>query len=305
MDRLGYLNPAYPSSTVRDYVTLLKPGVMSLVVFTGFTGMMLAPGHLHPLLQLVTLLCIALGSGAGGVINMWFDRDIDVFMARTAARPLPAGRIHPDDALAFGLFLSMSSVGLLGIAVNWLAASYLAGAIAFYVFIYTVWLKRRTPQNIVIGGAAGAFPPIIGWAAVTGDTSLMPWILFLIIFLWTPPHFWALALYRNQDYKRAGIPMLPVVAGPAVTKIHMLCYTWALAALCMVPVAIGESGAFYAIASVVLNAKFIHHAVRVKRSQDDTVARAMFGYSIFYLFALYLAFLGDKLIDKLSFFSSF
>lgn len=285
-------------STVRDYITLLKPGVMMLVVFTGFAGMYVAPGTLHPLLQILTVLCIAIGSGAGGAINMWFDRDIDAHMLRTAERPIPAGRVAADDALVYGLFLSVASVGLLGLAVNWLAATYLAGAIAFYVFIYTVWLKRRTPQNIVIGGAAGSFPPVIGWVAVTGEASLDAWVLFAIIFLWTPPHFWALALYRNSDYTRVGVPMLPVVAGKPATKRQMLAYTLILLPVTLIPCYTGIAGWVYGVSAAALGLWFIRHAWKVLHCEEDATARAMFGYSILYLFAVFLALILDKLIDS-------
>lgn len=290
-------------STVRDYITLLKPGVMMLVVFTGFVGMYVAPGTLHPLLQVMTVLCIAVGSGAGGAINMWFDRDIDAHMLRTAGRPIPAGRVAPDDALVYGLFLSVASVSMLGLAVNWLAATYLAGAIAFYVFIYTVWLKRRTPQNIVIGGAAGAFPPIIGWVAVTGQASVDAWILFSMIFLWTPPHFWALALYRNADYTRVGVPMLPVVAGKPATKKQMFVYTLVLLPVTLLPCLTGLSGWVYALAALALGGEFCRHAWKVLHSDDDATARAMFGYSILYLFAIFLALVVDKVIDRFDLFA--
>lgn len=289
-------------STVRDYITLLKPGVMLLVVFTGFVGMYLAPGQLHPLLQIITVLCIAIGSGAGGAINMWFDRDIDAHMLRTAARPIPAGRVAADDALAYGLVLSVASVSLLGLAVNWLSAAYLAGAIAFYVIIYTVWLKRRTPQNIVIGGAAGAFPPIIGWVAVTGEASIDAWLLFAITFLWTPPHFWALALYRNSDYTRVGVPMMPVVAGKPATKRQMLIYTLLLLPVTLLPCATGLSGWVYAVLAALLGGEFCRHAWKVLHSEDDATARAMFGYSIVYLFAIFLALVIDKVIDRFALF---
>src|SRR5690242_1944787 len=210
---------------VADYVALLKPRVMSLVVFTGFTGLYLAPGHLHPILAFVAVLCIAVGAGASGAINMWYDRDIDAVMRRTAMRPLPAGRMMPGEALGFGCVLAAGSVVVMGLAVNWVAAELLALAIAFYVFVYTIWLKRRTPQNIVIGGAAGALPPLIGWASVTGDVAWGAVALFAIIFFWTPPHFWALSLYRAGEYEKAGVPMLPVVAGAHETKKQMLIYT--------------------------------------------------------------------------------
>ncbi len=207
---------------VADFVELLKPRVMSLVVFSGFAGLMVAPGELHPVLAAVAILCIAVGAGASGAINMWYDRDIDAVMQRTRHRPIPAGRVDPHEAVSFGVVLAIGAVALMALAVNWLAAGLLALTIAFYVFVYTMWLKRRTPQNIVIGGAAGAFPPMIGWAAVTGGVDLAPVALFLLIFMWTPPHFWALALYRSGDYARAGVPMLPVVAGARATKVQML-----------------------------------------------------------------------------------
>src|SRR5688500_9375872 len=252
----------HPSSTVKDYITLMKPGVMSLVVFTGLAGMLLAQQHsaapFSLLQQPLTLMCIALGSGSGGAMNMWYDRDIDAVMARTMARPVPAGRIAPDDALAFGLFMAAVSVMLMGLALNWLAAGILALAIAFYIGVYTMWLKRRTPQNIVIGGAAGAFPPVIGWAAVTGDVSLQAVLLFAIIFMWTPPHFWALALYRNGDYARAGVPMMPVVAGPGSTKNQMIAYTWLLVAVTLLLPLLGMTGWLYAAIASLLGALFIY-----------------------------------------------
>lgn len=292
------------SSSVKDFIILLKPGVMLLVVFTGLTGMLLAPGHLHPLLQAVAILCIAIGSGAGGAINMWFDRDIDAVMLRTVDRPIPAGRITPEDGLVFGLLLAIGSVSLMGIALNWLAAAILAGAIAFYVIIYTVWLKRRTPQNIVIGGAAGAFPPVIGWAAVSGSgTAIEAWIMFLIIFLWTPPHFWALALYRNSDYRRANVPMLPVVAGLGTTKKHILAYTLVLLPVTLLPCVVGMASALYGIGAFLLSAEFLRHAFKVKRTEDDRSAKAMFGYSILYLFAIFFLLIVDRLIGGYTLFT--
>src|SRR5215475_5790575 len=222
--------PAASPASVRDYVDLLKPRVMSLVVFTGLLGMLIAPGHLDPFAAALAVLAIALGSGAAGAINMWYERDLDALMARTRNRPLPAGRVAPDDALGLGVLLSIFSVLLMAVSTNYVAAGLLVAAILFYVFVYTIWLKRRTPQNIVIGGAAGAFPPMIGWAAVTGDVSLPSILLFLIIFLWTPPHFWALALYKQGDYGAAGIPMLPNVAGEQSTKLQILIYSVLLVA---------------------------------------------------------------------------
>lgn len=283
-------------SGVGDFVQLLKPRVMSLVVFTGFVGLVIAPGALHPVLAIIAILCIAVGSGAAGAINMWYDRDIDAVMERTAKRPIPAGRVAPDDALVFGGLLSLFSVGLLGLTTNWVAAGLLAAAILFYVFVYTIWLKRRTPQNIVIGGAAGAFPPLIGWAAVTGDVAAMPLVLFAIIFFWTPPHFWALALFRSGDYSRAGIPMLPVVAGRRTTKAQMLAYTVALLPLTVSPYVFGATGLIYATGAALLGLLFIACAVRVWREPDpagDRCARQMFGFSILYLFLLFALLLAD------------
>lgn len=286
------------TSSVRDYITLLKPGVMSLVVFSGLTGMVLAPGTLHPFLQGITLLCIAAGSGAGGALNMWYDRDIDAVMTRTASRPIPAGRISPDNALAFGLFLGAGSVGILGLAVNWLAAGLLAFAIYFYAVIYTQWLKRATSQNIVIGGAAGAFPPMIGWAAVTQDVSLYCLVLFLIIFLWTPPHFWALALYRAGDYAHAGIPMLPVTAGVNATRRQIFVYTCLLVIISLCPVFLHEAGMGYTVAALLLGYGFLARVRALMRYRDDASAKQVFGYSLFYLFALFSFLLIDKGIDN-------
>ena len=276
---------------IADYFTLLKPRVMSLVVFTGFAGMWVAPGieHAHPFLLGIAMLCLAVNAGAAGAINMWYDRDIDAVMNRTKERPLPKGRVHPDEALSFGIVLSVLSTLIMALATNWAAAGLLAFANLFYVLIYTVWLKRRTPQNIVIGGAAGAFPPMIGWAAVTGDVTLYPIILFAIIFFWTPPHFWALSLFANSDYKRAQIPMMTVSAGARSTKIQMLVYTLILVPLTLLPTMLGLANAVYGIAAAVLGAGFILASVKVLRSDDLKYARIMFGYSVFYLFALFLA----------------
>src|SRR5947209_4238120 len=240
------LDLAQPSlAGVEDYVALLKPRVMSLVVFTALVGLLVAPGHVHPVIGFTALLCIAIGAGASGALNMWYDADIDAVMTRTARRPIPAGRVQPGEALAFGATLAVFSVAVLGVLVSWFAAGLLAFTIFFYVFIYTMWLKRSTPQNIVIGGAAGAFPPVVGWAAVTGDISLAPVLLFLIIFLWTPPHFWALSLLKSDDYARAGVPMLPVVAGHDATRKQILIYTLILAPVGLAPWAAGFAGALY------------------------------------------------------------
>jgi protoheme IX farnesyltransferase len=288
---------------VRDYVDLLKPRVMSLVVFTGLVGVMIAPVHIHPFEAFLAVLAIALGSGAAGAINMWYERDIDALMTRTANRPLPAGRVAPDDALGLGVLLSIFSVLLMALATNFVAAALLTAAILFYVFVYTIWLKRRTPQNIVIGGAAGAFPPMIGWAAATGDVSAVGLSLFLLIFLWTPPHFWALALYRSDDYRRAGVPMLPVVAGPRATKKQMLLYTLVLVPVALAPTLLGAVGWLYGTVALALSLGFIAHAVIVWRAADDRrghgAARRMFKFSLLYLAVLFAALPLDRLLGGL------
>jgi protoheme IX farnesyltransferase len=266
---------------------------MSLVVFTGFVGMALAPGHLHPVLAAVAVMCIAVGAGAAGALNMWYERDIDVLMRRTAARPLPAGRMTPGEALGFGTVLGVGAVLVMWLAVNWVAAALLALTIAFYVFVYTIWLKRRTPQNIVIGGAAGAFPPVIGWAAVTGDIGWGALALFAIVFLWTPPHFWALALYRADDYAAAGVPMLPVVAGARATKRQMLLYTLVLWPVSVAPWLLGVAGPFYGVGALVLSALFTVSALRVCRDNGDRAPRLMFGFSLLYLLLIFSLLLVD------------
>lgn len=276
---------------LRDYFSLLKPRVMSLVVFTGIAGLFAAPGvhDLHPFLAVVGILALAVNAGAAGAINMWYDRDIDAVMNRTKQRPLPAGKIDPSEALAFGIVLSIFSVMVMGLALNWVAAGILAFANFFYVVIYTVWLKRTTPQNIVIGGAAGAFPPMIGWAMVTGDIGLESLTLFLMIFLWTPPHFWALSLFANEDYKRAKIPMMTVTAGAWKTKIQMLVYTVILLPFTMMPWVLGFASLAYACAAAIFSLFFVYTAIRVLMSDDLKYAKAMFGYSVFYLFAVFTA----------------
>ena len=281
---------------VGDFVTLLKPRVMSLVVFTGFAGLVIAPGSLHPVLAAVALLCIAVGAGASGAINMWYDRDIDAGMSRTRERPIPAGRMEAGAALGFGVTLAIGSVAVMGLAANWTAAALLALTICFYVFIYTMWLKRRTPQNIVIGGAAGVFPPMIGWAAVTGDVSLMPLVLFGIIFMWTPPHFWALALYKKDEYAAVGVPMLPVVAGVKETRRQIVLYSVLLVALTLVPWVLGLAGVIYGVSAGALGALFLFAAFPVWREKSDRAAKAMFAYSILYLFLLFLFVIADALI---------
>jgi protoheme IX farnesyltransferase len=282
------------SAEVQDYIALLKPRVMSLVVFTGFAGVVVAPGHLHPLLAVVAVVCIAIGAGAAGAINMWYDRDIDAIMTRTCNRPIPAGRMVPGNALGFGILLSVASVVIMGLSVNLASALLLSMAILYYVFIYTVWLKRRTPQNIVIGGAAGAFPPMIGWAAVSGGVGVESVALFALIFFWTPPHFWALSLYRTGDYALAGIPMLPVVAGRRETKRQMLIYTVLLLPLGTVPYWLGIAGSIYLTTSVVLGSLFVAAALAVWFDDGDRAAKRMFGFSIFHLFALFAALILDR-----------
>ena len=282
----------------RDWVSLLKPRVVTLVVLTGIVGMMVAPGHLHPVLAVTAVLCIAVAAGAAGAINMWYDRDIDAVMRRTSTRALPSGKIVPQEALTFGIVLAAASVIVMSLATNLVAGAWLAVSVGFYVLIYTMWLKRRTAQNIVIGGAAGAFPPIIGWAAVTGDVTVMPWLLFGIVFLWTPPHFWALALYACKDYGRAGVPMLPVVAGARHTRLQILLYTLVLAPFSLLPWALGFAGPLYGLTAAALGLGFILSAVLVWRdAQDaegvsltkDAPARACFRFSLAYLAILFAA----------------
>lgn len=287
---LGAGVPAFESS-LSDFVQLMKPRVMSLVIFTALVGMVTAPGQIHPVLATIALLAIAVGAGASGALNMWYEADIDAKMQRTAARPIPRGRITEDEALTFGIVLAAGSVLTLGVLVNWVAGALLALTIAFYIVIYTMWLKRRTPQNIVIGGAAGAFPPMVGWAAVTGGVAIESIVLFLIIFMWTPPHFWALALYRNRDYQRAGVPMLPVVAGGSETRKQILLYSVLMVVTAAAPIYIGFGGFTYAVASTVLGAVFLWLAWKVWRIRDgrdgDRAAKQLFLFSIFYLFALF------------------
>ena len=302
---LSVHDPRYAESEVRDWIALLKPRVMSLVVFTGLIGVLVAPGHLHPILGFTAVLCIAVAAGACGAINMWYDRDIDAIMRRTADRPIPSGRIEPGAALAFGVTLAVGSVIVMGLAVNHAAAGILALSIGFYVFVYTIWLKRRTPQNIVIGGASGAFPPLIGWVAVTGSVDLMPLILFAIVFVWTPPHFWSLALWANEDYRRAGVPMLPVVAGARETRRHILIYSLLLVPLTLAPWGLGLAGALYGVTAALLGAGFLVCAWRVVTDRqdeagvsltDDAPARVAFKYSILYLFVLFGALAADWLL---------
>ena len=279
---------------VGDYVALLKPRVMSLVVFTALVGMLLAPGGLHPVIAVAAMLCIAVGAGASGAINMWFDADIDAGMARTEGRPIPAGRMARGEALAFGTTLAVGSVVMMGLLVNFLAAGLLALTICFYVFVYTMWLKRRTPQNIVIGGAAGAFPPVIGWAAAGGGLDLFPLLLFAIIFFWTPPHFWSLALYRSDEYARVGVPMLPVVAGAEATRRQILLYSVIYVAVTMTPWALGLSGSLYAGVAAALGVAFVAGAFWLWRRPSQRAARWLFGLSILHLFLIFAALLVDR-----------
>ena len=283
-----------PTAEVRDYFLLLKPGVSTLVLFTAAAGLLAAPGSIHVFAAIASLLAIALGSGSAGAINMWLDRDIDAIMLRTRNRPLPAGRVDPTQALVFGTMLAVFSIVLLWMASNWLSAVLLAFAIGFYVFVYTLWLKRRTAQNIVIGGAAGAFPPVIGWSAVTGDISLEPLILFLIIFLWTPPHFWSLALHRCKDYQHANIPMLPVVAGKKATRLSILIYSLMMALVCPLPSIVGEAGGLYMVSASVLGGLFFLFAWQLWRHDSARNALRLFKFSIFQLFALFAALIADR-----------
>jgi protoheme IX farnesyltransferase len=283
-------------ATPRDYVLLLKPRVMSLVIFTALVGLLVAPGHIHPVIGFTALLCIAVGAGAAGCLNMWYETDIDAVMERTAKRPLPSGRIGRNEALAFGLILSAFSVATMGLMVNVLAGGLLAFTIFFYAVIYTIWLKRHTPQNIVIGGAAGAFPPMIGWAAATGTIGLEAVLLFLIIFFWTPPHFWALALARSEDYARAGVPMLPVVAGEVETRRQILIYSVIMLPVGMSPWLFGYAAALYAVVSTLGGLIMLALAFRLQRADRgaaDKTAKQLFGFSILYLFLLFAVLLAE------------
>jgi protoheme IX farnesyltransferase len=285
---------------VADFWALMKPRVMWLSAFTALVGMMAAPGHIHPVIGTIAMICIFVGAGASGALNMWYDADIDAQMQRTVARPIPRGKVSPGDALGFGVVLSVLSVTTLAVLVNLMAGALLALTIAFYMFVYTMWLKRRTPQNIVIGGAAGAFPPMVGWAAVTGDISVESVLLFAIIFMWTPPHFWALALYRCRDYERVGVPMLPVVAGADETRRQILIYSWLFVPIAIAPAAIGLGGMAYLAVSAIGGAYFLWLAHQVYRLREgrpaDAVAKRLFTYSILYLFLLFAVLLAERLV---------
>lgn len=285
----------------RDFWALTKPRVMSLVVFTALCGLLAAPGHIHPVIAFTAILCIATGAGASGALNQWYEADLDAKMVRTARRPLPDGRMDREAALHFGIGLAAFSVGIMGVAVNWLSAGILAFSIFFYAVVYTVWLKRNTPQNIVIGGAAGAFPPVIGWAAVTGDVTLMPILLFAIIFLWTPPHFWALALFMKADYAAAGVPMLPVVAGQRSTRNQIFAYSFPMAAAAIAPFALGQMGWIYGATAIVLNTMFLALAFNVWRNDASEASgmkpeKRLFAFSILYLFLLFALFAIDRML---------
>jgi protoheme IX farnesyltransferase len=294
------LGPRISEADVADYVALLKPRVMSLVVFTALVGLVIAPGHFHPVLAFTSLLCIAVGAGASGALNMALEGDIDAMMSRTANRPIPRGRVTRAEALAFGMILAFFSVMTLGILVNWYAGALLAFTVFFYVVIYTMILKRWTAQNIVIGGAAGALPPVVAWVAATGSLSVEPLLLFLIIFFWTPPHFWALALFRSDDYARAGVPMLPVVAGPDATRLQILLYTLVLVAVAVAPWPLGYFDAVYGAASLILGAGMLVFAVEVyrrrERAESLRATRKLFAFSILYLFALFATLLIEVVV---------
>jgi protoheme IX farnesyltransferase len=298
------LGPRISEAEVGDYIALLKPRVMSLVVFTAFVGLMIAPVHVHPVLAFTAILCIAVGAGASGALNMAYEGDIDALMTRTANRPIPRGRITQGEATAFGLTLAFFSVMTLGILVNWVAGALLAFTIFFYVVIYTIGLKRWTAQNIVIGGAAGALPPVVAWAAATGSLAVEPGLLFLIIFFWTPPHFWALALFRNDDYARAGVPMLPVVAGPDATRLQILLYTIVLVAVALAPWPLGYFSVVYGVTSLALGAGMLLLAVDVFRLREGVAAsratRKLFGFSILYLFALFAVLLAEVVVRAIA-----
>ena len=295
--------PLISEADPSDFIALLKPRVMSLVVFTALVGLVAAPGAIHPFMAAVAILAIAIGGGAAGALNMWYDADIDRLMGRTAKRPIPAGKVTGDQALAFGLILSAFSVAMLGLATNWFAAGLLGFTIFFYAVVYTMWLKRWTAQNIVIGGAAGAFPPMVGWAAVTGGASIESFLLFLIIFIWTPPHFWALALVKSEDYGRAGVPMLPNVAGPDATRLQILLYTLLLIPTGISPVAIGLGGTLYGVVSAIGGLGMLWCAIEIFRKRDGAVATKacwrMFGFSILYLFALFATILIERTVMPL------
>ena len=301
---IGLAAPRISEAEVGDYIALLKPRVMSLVIFTALVGLAIAPGHFHPVLAFTSLLCISVGAGASGALNMALEGDIDAKMLRTANRPIPRGKITRAEAMAFGVTLAFFSVMTLGILVNWYAGALLAFTIFFYVVVYTIGLKRRTAQNIVIGGAAGSLPPVVAWVAATGSISVEPLLLFLIIFFWTPPHFWALALFRSDDYARAGVPMLPVVAGPDVTRLQILLYTVVLVLIAAAPWPLGYFDAIYGVTSLILGAAMLVLAINVyvsrERSASLRATRKMFAFSILYLFALFATLLLEVVVRAIA-----
>lgn len=291
------MDPLKVEAGPMDFFSLLKPRVSSLVVFTAFAGIMAAPMPMHPLMAFITLLCVALSSGASGAINMWYEHKTDALMTRTKKRPIPMGKISPDTALAFGVVMNLFAVMIMGLVIHMMAAFWLLVASLFYIFIYTIWLKKRTPQNIVIGGAAGAFPPIIGWVAATGHLDLFPVLMFLIIFLWTPPHFWALALFRNEDYTKAGIPMLPVMHGFDVTRKQIMVYTILTIIASFMPVVFGLTGFLYLVIAFSFNSAFFAFALRLYRKKDEKSSIHLFSFSILYLFGLFLGFILEHLFS--------
>ena len=297
-DIKGYSTSMREDSSVEDFFVLLKPRVMALAVFTSLCGLILSPDTIHPFLFFLSILCISIGAGASGAINMWYDKDIDALMDRTKKRPIPTGKVNSYDALGFGVVLSIISITILGLAVNYFAAFLLGFSIAFYIFIYTIWLKRRTPQNIVIGGAAGAFPPVIGWACATGDLSLYPMVLFAIIFIWTPPHFWALSLYKDTEYSKANVPMLPVVSGKKHTKNQILFYSIFLFLISLLPYFLGFSGKIFLISALILNSYFVFLSIKLFKTKDKEsilYAPKLFKFSILYLYLIFLILVFDSM----------
>lgn len=287
---------SYKEASLEDYVSLMKPRVMSLILFSAGVGMYMAPGHIHPLLAFVTIICVILGSGGAAAINMWYDVDIDSVMSRTQNRPTVRGVIAADDALAFGLIMSFFAIMLMLVCVSYVAASLLAFSISFYILVYTIWLKRSSVQNIVIGGAAGALPPMIGWAAVTGSVSFESFVLFMLIFLWTPPHFWALALYKSDDYRKCNIPMMPIVKSDRYTKIQMVFYSICTVATSIIPYSLGMNGALYLFGAIILGARLIILNARLLQDKENIKAPSFFIYSIQYMFAIFALMILDKVL---------
>ncbi|RYE06215.1 MAG: protoheme IX farnesyltransferase [Rickettsiaceae bacterium] len=284
-------------SNIKDYIALMKPRVMSLVVFTSFCGLVLAPGHIHPFLGFVAILCISLSAGAAAVINMWYDRDIDAVMKRTNTRPIVRGAIDPDDALSFGVVLGFMASLLMALCINIMAAIILSFTLLYYIFVYTIWLKRSSPQNIVIGGVSGALPPLIGWVAVTGQISIEPVVLSMLIFMWTPPHSWALALYRIDDYKNCKVPMMPIIKGELHTKRLIVLYSVLMIIISVVPYFLGVGNLVYLATALLLGLIFFHITIRLFNDRNNNKAKKLFTYSIFYLFALFMTLLVKPILD--------